>query len=57
MIPERIRSTEGRNNIPAWAFAVGVIALIGLAFFAWIGLSMGHQPAAEEVTQDVPLAH
>jgi threonine/homoserine/homoserine lactone efflux protein len=57
MIPERIHGAKGRGNIPAWAFATGVISLIGLAFFAWIGISMTHQPAPESVTQDIPLAH
>jgi hypothetical protein len=28
-----------------------------LAFFAWIGIGMTHQPAPESVTQDIPLAH
>lgn len=56
MIPERLRERAERGNIPAWAFGVGVIALIGLAFFAWIAISMGSQPTAQEVTQDVPLA-
>jgi hypothetical protein len=57
MIPERIHSAEGRGNIPAWAFGAGLITLIGLAFFAWIGIGMTHQPAPESVTQDIPLAH
>jgi amino acid transporter len=57
MIPERIHSAEGRGNIPAWAFGAGLITLIGLAFFAWIGIGMASQPAPESVTQDIPLAH
>ncbi|HEX2859687.1 MAG TPA: hypothetical protein VHP58_05780 [Alphaproteobacteria bacterium] len=57
MIPEHIRTTEGRRNIPGWVFGVGVILLIVLAFVAWIGVGMSNPPAGEPTTQDVPLAH
>lgn len=56
MIPERLHTTEGRRNIPAWVFAAGVILLILLAFMAWIAVGMSNPPAGEPTTLDVPLA-
>lgn len=56
MIPDRIRTTEGRRNIPTWVFAVGIISLIVLAFVAWIAVGMSNPPAGEPTTLDVPLA-
>lgn len=55
MIPEQIRG-RARAEVPVWALAAGVIALIILIFLAWIGYGMYHTPEPVPVTRDVPLA-